>query len=273
MTDALERTSLNGIPIYRFPLFNQFSDLRHGVFTRHGGCSDSPFQSLNTSLNIGDDQTRVERNRAKIAACLRTDPKDLVFARQEHGARVLVHAGDRRGDAPERISSSGIGDALVTDIRGRYLVIQVADCQSVVIYDPHRKVVANIHSGWRGSVLNIIGETVDAMTRQFNCVPSDMVAGISPSLGPCCAEFINYRTEIPKTYWRYKEDDRRYFDFWSLSRVQLRDKGVLAENIAVSRICTRCRTDMFFSYRGEGETGRFASVIGMKASTGRKSEQ
>jgi copper oxidase (laccase) domain-containing protein len=90
-----------------------------------------------------------------------------------------------------------------------------------------------------------------------------MLAGIGPSLGPCCAEFINYREEIPQVYWRYKDADHN-FDFWSLSREQLLHAGVPAKNIETSRICTRCRTDEFFSYRAAKTTGRFAAVIGLK---------
>ncbi len=96
------------------------------------------------------------------------------------------------------------GDAMITDAPGQSLVIQTADCQAVLIYDPVRKAVANIHSGWRGSIQNIIGLTVQAMIKEFDSDPKNLLAGIGPSLGPCCAEFIHYRTEIPKAFWSYK---------------------------------------------------------------------
>ncbi|MBT8350952.1 MAG: laccase domain-containing protein, partial [Deltaproteobacteria bacterium] len=82
-------------------------------------------------------------------------------------------------------------------------------------------------------------------------------------LGPCCAEFVNYQNEIPEKLWTYKNDSN-YFDFWALSSKQLCDAGVLKENIYSSEICTRCNTDLFYSFRGEGITGRFAAVIGLK---------
>ncbi len=150
----------------------------------------------------------------------------------------------------------------MTDIAGRNLVIQVADCQAVLLYEPARRVVANAHCGWRGSIQNIIGRTVEVMKQDFGCRPDLILAGIGPSLGPCCAEFINYDTEIPKEFWQYKGLNR-YFDFWALSRDQLKTAGVAANNIESSRICTRCHTDEFFSYRAEGTTGRFAAVIGL----------
>jgi hypothetical protein len=100
------------------------------------------------------------------------------------------------------------------------------------------------------------------MGEVFDCRTRDIIAGIGPSLGPCCAEFVNYANEIPPTFWKYK-DALDHFDFWSLSRDQLRDAGLQSENICLSNLCTRCNTDRFFSYRGEGITGRFAAVIGL----------
>jgi copper oxidase (laccase) domain-containing protein len=101
------------------------------------------------------------------------------------------------------------------------------------------------------------------MQQHFGCHPGAILAGIGPSLGPCCAEFINYKAEIPKEFWCYKDPDD-HFDFWAISSDQLLNAGVLAKHIESSQICTRCRTDEFFSYRAEKTTGRFAAVIGLK---------
>jgi copper oxidase (laccase) domain-containing protein len=124
-------------------------------------------------------------------------------------------------------------------------------------------VVANVHSGWRGSIQNIIGRTVDTMKQHFDCRPDGIIAGIGPSLGPCCAEFIHYETEIPKEFWGYMDSDD-HFDFWAISSDQLMKAGVPEPNIESSQMCTRCRTDAFYSYRAEKITGRFAAVIGLK---------
>jgi len=214
------------------------------------------------------------------------EEKDLVFAEQVHGIRVMTFTeggkasyvlnvdvsldGEYSEIPEEKIGGFDsdserelIGDALVTNIPKKFLVVQVADCQSILMHDPVRQVVANVHSGWRGSINNIIGRTINAMENNFGCISSDVIAGIGPSLGPCCAEFVNYEKEIPKVYWKYK-DDRDHFDFWSVSCDQLCEAGVLIENVDISRLCTKCDTDRFFSFRGEGTTGRFATIIGLK---------
>ena len=273
----------DGVSFFQFPKFAGLTGIQHGIFTRHAGVSRGSFRSLNVSCGVGDDRRSVRQNRNIISRCI--GGGDLVFTNQVHGNRVLTFAQEnqsgttvaadalpedslpkiREGQNGANESDSGrrlMGDALVTNIPKKFLVMQVADCQSVLMYDPFRQVIANVHSGWRGSVNNIIGQTVKVMEKDFGCCSRDIVAGISPSLGPCCAQFINYQKEIPAAYWTYK-DDRDHFDFWSISCDQLCDAGVLAENLDLSRMCTKCDTDNFFSFRGEGTTGRFAAVIGI----------
>jgi YfiH family protein len=274
----------DGVSFLEFSNLTKFSGIQHAVFTRNTGKSTGPFRSLNVSFGVGDDERNVKLNRNIISQCI--EEKDIVFADQVHGIRVIIFSEDRKTskrfgpdvsfasensdfvkeqiglfdfDSEQRL----IGDALVTNISKKFLVVQVADCQSILIYDPVRKVVANVHSGWRGSIKNIIGRTIKMMNERFGCVSSDFIAGIGPSLGPCCAEFINYQKEIPKLFWKYK-DNNQHFNFWSVSYDQLGEAGVLAENVSLSRICTKCDQDRFFSFRGEGTTGRFASIIGLE---------
>lgn len=152
---------------------------------------------------------------------------------------------------------------MITDISGKVLAIQLADCQGILLHDPQARVVANIHSGWRGSVGNIISVCVAAMQSEFGCRPEHIFAGISPSLGPCCAEFIHYRTEIPEIYWQFK-DASDYFDFWKISQHQLINSGLLPQHIEIANICTKCNSHLFYSFRKKKNTGRFLSVIGLK---------
>jgi YfiH family protein len=249
----------NGVSFYQFPNLSGLADVWHGVFTRNSGHSKGAFRSLNISFGVGDDDINVDLNREMITQCV--PGKEIVYLKQVHGTDILTfpqsdRAADRKKKRPY------MADGMITDIPGKFLLTQVADCQSVLLYDPARRVVANVHSGWRGSIENIIGRTIQAMKNEFSCTASHIVAGIGPSLGPCCAEFIHYRNEIPSKFWSYKKD-ADHFDFWSISRDQLSDSGVLPKNIYSSNVCTKCNTDVFYSYRGEVTTGRFAAVIGL----------
>ena len=250
----------NGVPYYQFEALAQFQGIDHGIFTRNSGCSNSPFASLNVSYGIGDDENAVARNRQLISSTMGAGT--MIYLEQVHGCKIAILDRHQKAGGKPFETKPLIADAVVTDLSDNYLVIQVADCQSVLMYEPIRRVVANVHSGWRGSIGNIIGRTVDAMIRHFGCRPERIQAAIGPSLGPCCAEFVNYQTEIPEKFWRYR-DSNNHFDFWAVSSDQLIAAGVAKENLESSQMCTRCRTDVFFSYRAEKTTGRFAAVIGM----------
>ncbi|MGD2098649.1 MAG: peptidoglycan editing factor PgeF [Desulfobacterales bacterium] len=250
----------NGVSFYQFESLAQFSEIRHGIFTRHFGNSRAPFASLNVSFGLGDPDDHIQQNRRVIARAM--GGHDLVCARQVHGDQVLLLNPDQSGADDGEACPLGTGDAMATATAGKLLMIQLADCQSILLYDTTRQVVANIHSGWRGSIRNIAGRTVNAMKKRFGSNPANLFAGIGPSLGPCCAEFIHYRKEIPERFWSYKVL-QHHFDFWTISHDQLCAAGVSPDHIENSNICTRCNTALFFSYRGEGQTGRFASVIGL----------
>lgn len=259
MAGRLEFRKCNELLYGVFPGLAGFTDMRHGVFTRCGGCSTGAFSSLNVGFNVGDDAADVKSNRALIADCIGAET--LAGAHQVHGCDVVAverHTAVASGITPE--TDLPVADALMTNVPGIALLIQVADCQPVMLYDPVRQVIANVHSGWRGSIQNIVGKTVAAMIAGFGCVPSDIMAGIGPSLGSCCAEFIHYREELPRPFWHYK-NDADCFDFWAITRDQLKNAGLSEDHIEIGDICTRCRTDLFFSYRKERTTGRFASTI------------
>lgn len=238
----------------QYSFFSHVQTLSAATFSRHGGLSGVPYHSRNVGLHAGDDEAVVLRNRALI--------------REELGLARLVSAGQVHGDSilnvdwlPETDEEHAGHDALMTNIPELGLMIQQADCQAVMLYDPEHGAVANIHSGWRGSVANIIAKTVAAMAKAYGTRPAALHAAISPSLGPCCGEFINYRTELPLAFHAYQTQPN-HFDFWAISRDQLRNAGVRVEQIEIAGRCTVCNEN-YFSYRREGVTGRFASVIGM----------
>ncbi len=274
------------LKIIKFKHMSLYSDICHGIFSRLGGCSKKPFDSLNVGLGTGDDEQNVLKNRQIITNTF--GKGHPVFINQVHGNKIFILKKDENdftqseGGAlyiPDRekmpltdgfpgnafFSKSlvlpPLADGVVTDIPGLLLFIQVADCQPVMLYDPVNKVVSNIHSGWKGSLQNIVGAGVDAMKLAFGSDPASILAGIGPSLGPCCSEFINYRFEIPEKFLGYRRG-KNHFDFWQMTIDQLTAKGVKSENIELSSICTKCSHDSFFSYRHEKTTGRFASVIG-----------
>jgi len=251
----------NGLQFFTFSNLSVFENIHHAIFTRDNGISSGDYNSLNVGLSVGDKKESVVINRKTIARCM--DSQKLVFANQFHETGILVF---KKSDVnrPSKIDASPLsGDAMITDIPGKSLAIQLADCQGILLFDPQNKVVANVHSGWRGSIANILGTCVASMKTEFGCRPKNIYAGISPSLGPCCGEFIHYQQEIPQRYWRYKNTSD-YFDFWKISFHQLANAGISSQHVEISNICTKCNSHLFFSFRKKNPTGRFVSVIGLK---------
>lgn len=252
-----------------WPQLKAIPGIVHGVFTRHGGVSDSPYATLNAAFGNGDSPDAVSENLKRIASWL--DLNLLVATPQVHGTQVVV-VDEAFFNAWPRKMANGFSlvvgpqaDAMVTACVGVGLLIKIADCQAVFLVDPVRRVVANVHCGWRGSVQNILAQTVHVMQTGFGTHPKDLVATISPSLGPCCAEFRHFTHEIPQELWGFQVRPT-YFDFWSISRHQLMACGLHSENIHTAQICTVCHRDIYFSYRGEKTKGRMAAVIGLTSS-------
>lgn len=215
-------------------------------FTRHGGVSCAPFSSLNIGTNVGDDLEAVSENRRRVQETL--SASSLSSMQQVHGKCVSVAS-----------EASPECDALITNERGRALVVAHADCQAALFYDPIAKAIGAAHAGWRGNVLGMYGELVKAMHHAYGTKAESLLVAISPSLGPKSAEFVNWRKEFPPHFEAYRVGDV-HFDLWQQAEDELAALGVLRENIEIAKVDTASSQD-FFSYRREKTTGRLATGI------------
>ena len=261
----MQRVTVQDLVYYQFDRFAiSGPGLVHGCFTRLGGVSRPPWQSLNTGHGVGDDPDHVRENHVRICRALGIRRADLVSPHQVHSAVVRVVDGRDRGRVCEQT------DALVTDTPGVYLMLRFADCVPVLFHDPVRRVVGLAHAGWRGTVACIARATVGWMVEAFGCRPADIRAGIGPSIGPCCYEVGDEvvgaaREAFPDAPYLLERqaNGRWHFDLWAANRYQLATEGV--KEMQVSGLCTSCRTDEWFSHRAEqGRTGRLGAVIGLR---------
>jgi YfiH family protein len=181
------------------------------------------------------------------------------FLRQVHGADVVLA---RRGGL------GGKADALVTDRPGLPLAIFTADCLPILVYDPVSRRLAAVHAGWRGTVQSVARAAVEALLRA-GARAERLVVGIGPSIGPCCYEVdrpVIERLEaaFPDGRWRAWTREagpgKWMLDLWTANEEQLRAAGLDPGRIDNVRLCTACRTDLFFSYRRARGEGRLAAV-------------
>jgi hypothetical protein len=256
----VRRIADNGLAYYQFESllpFAETDELRHAVFTRLGGVSEPPYATLNTGRTVGDEPTAVTENHRRICRALGTDPAAIAGGYQVHGVRVAVLGRDDRGRVRPRT------DALLTSEPGVSLMQRYADCTPLVLYDPARRALGLAHAGWRGTVEGMALEAVKAMTEAFGTRPADLIAGVGPSIGPCCyevgpevARLVRQRFETRDDWLLPRNDGAVHLDLWAANRRQLTSAGV--GRVEVAGICTACRTDEFFSHRAEeGRTGRF----------------
>lgn len=245
--------------IDRLPL--DVPGLRHAFSTRHGGVSDGPFATLNLGYHVEDDPARVTENRRRFAAAAGYDAERLITAQQVHGTRLAwVGKADGGRGALEWASAAPGTDGLLTAEPGVPVAILVADCAAVLIADPVRRALALVHAGWRGALGRIASAAVRELV-QAGSRPQDLHAGISPTLCPDCLEVCE---EIGNTV--AAELGEAAVDF-TQEKPHLRIHAMLAADLAgagVTRMtahpdCTRCRTDQYFSHRGQdGRAGRLA---------------
>lgn len=248
---------LHEVTYLQFPNLSKQERLAHAVFTRHGGVSESSYRSLNAGDSTGDRPESVGINLQIIKKTI--GARYLRFMNQSHGTDIHVLRQDDFREFDQAVNA----DALITNVKGLALMVKQADCQGIILFDPVKRVISDAHCGWRGNTHDILSSIVRRMKSDFGCKEPDLMASIGPSLGPCCAEFVTHEEIFPVTFRRFMVR-KNYFDLWETSRWQLLEAGLENENIEVAALCTRCRTDLFYSYRAEGVTGRFATVVMLK---------
>lgn len=244
------RKQKEGLEWLEFDLLQPFPEVVHGVFLRSGGISEEAYSSLNVGGGSGDCKDKIAENREKVQKAL--------------GLASLISCLQVHGDTVKELSELSLDegcDGIVTREKNQGLMIKHADCQAAIFYDPVNKIIANIHSGWRGSVENIYGKTVEKMVA-MGSRPEDLIVCISPSLGPERAEFVNFETEFPFPFWAFQIRPF-YFDFWEISRSQLEEAGVPSVQIEIAGICSYDNPKDFYSYRRDKVTGRNATVVAL----------
>jgi hypothetical protein len=247
-------TTVTRSPIaYQFDSFTTFP-LMHGM----SGRNDALPANGDLGYGTGQSASSIGQNRNRFAAALGYDPVSLTLGRQVHGVNVAVVGADDRGRGlPPSFDAFPETDALVTDTPGITLGVLVADCVPILVYDPVRRVLGVVHSGWRGTVGMIASRVIEVMTERFGCQPSDVWCGIGPSIGPCCyqvgPEVIDaWRAiELPDGDTAVRQDGQHlyFFDLWRANQAILESAGVPGRQVEQSNVCVACHSNRYFSHR------------------------
>lgn len=254
----------NGLRYYTFEIFPE--DIVQAVFTRQGGVSPRPWDSLNVGGSIGDDIRHVRENRIRSFHALGRAPESIHDVWQVHSAEVVW------ADAPRPLDSQyQKADILLTDNPGVTLFMRFADCTPVLLYDPRKQVVGLVHTGWLGTVRGAARAAVESMQARYASDPADLLAAIGPAIGPDHYEVgADVIAQVETAFGAQAggllpaRDGRTYFDLWEANRLLLAQAGV--QQIEIAGLCTACHPQDWFSHRGErGQTGRFGALIALRS--------
>lgn len=259
--NLLDRTHLktkDGIPYIENPEMKKLGWVLHGFLTRQGGRSRPPYHSLNVSFSNGDEQGVVSSNRDRIVRAFGFNPNRLVLLKQRQFDAILILRD------PMALTRTPLEyDALITDLPNQFLGIRTADCIPILIVDQKKKVVAAIHAGRQGSALQITKKTLRKMKEEWRCSAEDLLITLGPSIGPCCYE-IDEKAFLREwePFSSVRGAGKWMLDLAKINVAQLKEEGIEEDQIYRVDLCTCCHRDLFFSYRGEGRTGRQLSFIG-----------
>ena len=190
-------------------------------------------------------------------------PNHLITMTQVHGSNVFI----LDASIPDTPREALHYDAIVTRQRGVAVGIWTADCIPLLLADPVRHAVAAVHAGWRGLGHGVIRHAIETMNQTFGSAPGDILAGIGPTIGPCCYEVgpevaalfeeaIGERDDVVI----YREN-RPFLDLPAAARVELTRMGCSPRHIGTIPRCTACHPDLFYSYRKQGGDDRQLSCI------------
>ena len=235
----------------KFNIFEEYSDsVIHGI-TERG--IDFMHKDFNSEI--------FKNSKSSFARELNVMERDLFFVNQVHDKEIRI------------INDSSINniedyDGLMTASTGKVLCTCYADCVPLLFFDPVNRVVASVHSGWKGTIKFIGRDTVLKMAKEFNSKVGDILVGIGPSIGPCCFEvqeetYEQFRKKL--SIGAFEDKGKLFVDLWNSNIYMLTQIGVKRENIECKGICTSCNSNRFYSYRkGDKDSGRFTAFIMLK---------
>lgn len=236
------------------------ANIRTTITTRLGGISEPPYDSFNLAGHVGDEDYAVHHNRKLLADDIGGNTT-FQWVRQVHGSKVLVLDNGLVDEGRE-------ADAIYTRATDIACGVLTADCLSVFFCDDEGQEIAVAHAGWRGLAGGVLQNTL----AQFDADPANILAWIGPGIGPCHFEvgadvrdaFLDMDiAEIDNEEGILFQDSETpgkwMADLYGLAKIILASQGI--RQVYGEPICTWCEFDRFYSYRRDGETGRFASLI------------
>jgi len=244
----------------------QLVNIKHGYFGTHGGVSKTPYDSLNVSFAVGDNDADVHKNLDIIATHIGSTNENLCLVKQTHSTNVISVT------SPASRNNRAEADGMVTAIKGLALGIQTADCGPVLFADPKNEIIGGCHAGWKGAVGGIVSNTIDEMIK-LGSDRQHIIAVLGPTISVQNYEVGDqFRSDIiaqfahTEPYFKQPSGATApHFDLPRCIMDQLESANIA--DVKNMGICTYANADSFFSHRNathkNAKTGRQLSVIAL----------
>ncbi len=241
--------------LIRSEIFRKYPNIIFAFSTKVGLNRQMPFY-FNLSLSVGDIVENAKENRKAFFAELGLSEEKVAIQKQTHN------------DIVRYVTNGGIvgeSDAMITDKKNLGLAIGVADCTPIFIYDSENKVVAAVHSGWRGTEKRILEKTIMKLKDEFNSKPEKLVAYIGPSISQKNYEVGQEVTGLFDDKYKIKKGEKYLLDVAFVNYDMLINSGLQKGNIEKSNLCTYEEKDLLHSFRRDGQkSGRSMGVIAIR---------
>lgn len=243
---------------FKFSNLSKYPEIVHGVSNRSFG-----------SMRFGwASAQEVIRNRQQFLANLNVDLKDVVAPNLVHKATVAIVDLNQKGSGSRDPESAIVAtDGLITAERGLYLMVTIADCLPIFLYDATLKIVALVHAGWRGIIDQIIPQTIEKL-KTLGVEPQNLIVGIGP--GICQRHFV-VKKEVLSLFLdtypsaAFVRNSDGYVDLKKAVLIDLKNQGVMPDNVELTSICPVCHNGIYGSFRQEKEAAPASvAVIGIR---------
>ncbi|MFC1663016.1 peptidoglycan editing factor PgeF [Patescibacteria group bacterium] len=226
----------------------------NGLFRKHNNLLAAISEIIDGPMGISTAIN--ETNRQRFFDKLGISDTQVARAHLTHGSTIV----------PVTEPGSYNGDGLVTKNNNLFLIVTVADCLPILLYDPDHNALGLLHAGWRGLAAGIAEGSVGAMKESFSTLPEQLVVVVGPGIGACHYDINNEVAEQFDKSVLEKRDDKIFLDLGAEAVGQLKKAGAIEKNITVMPECTYEKTDKYFSWRRDkpGELRTMVAVIGKR---------
>ncbi len=252
----------NGVEYLQFRKLLEFKDRINHVYSLG---IDKNYRTARANKQKLEDKQyqKAIQDYQKLCQTINSKLEHVVKTNQEHTDEVKIITEKIKENEPDfNLEQYAKTDGMITNKKHLMLATTNADCILLLFFDPIKKVIANVHSGWRGTLQRISVKTVQKMKKQFACQGKDIICCIAPSIRKCHFEVEqdvkeNFEKEfqdienideiieetIPNNKWK--------IDTIKINQIILQKEGLKLENIIDSGICSVCHANIIHSYRVE----------------------